>query len=191
MYKTSNHWSCVYIFRENVVANFDEKNLVEESSFGTSDIYVGAFNSGEHLETAVVYHDSNSEFQSDIKPSNQITFVNCFDDEIIDEPSQTDSEIGFQQDQTDISSMINNQMDNADPQYNFIPDAQNTITVPCNCKGDNLDKFFDSIASTIRQFPPLEIAQAKVAISNIVGAMEVQLLKKTAAGNQLGAPKSG
>lgn len=155
--------------------------MMNEWKSDTSDSYVGSttFNSVGEFGKTVIYRDSVPEFQRDVaEPSDQITIVNCFDDEILDAPPQIDSETEMQRDQNDFSSINDNQMDNADLQYEFRPEAQNAITVPCNCKGDNLEKFFDSISSTIRQFPPLEIAQAKVAISNIVGAMEVELLKK-------------
>lgn len=47
--------------------------------------------------------------------------------------------------------------------------------IPTNTPAkDNLDHFFDSIASTMRTFPPVSIARIKLQISQIVGEEEIK-----------------
>lgn len=46
---------------------------------------------------------------------------------------------------------------------------------------DNLQQFFESIASTMRSFPPLSIAKIKLQISKIVGEEEVACAERNAA----------
>lgn len=46
---------------------------------------------------------------------------------------------------------------------------------------DNLQQFFESIASTMRTFPPLSIAKIKLQISKMVGEEEVAIAERNAA----------
>lgn len=45
----------------------------------------------------------------------------------------------------------------------------------CAHHKDNLDVFFCAISSTMRRFPPLQVAKLKLEISNLVGAAEVAM----------------
>lgn len=58
---------------------------------------------------------------------------------------------------------------------NFLP--------PKPSEKDALQHFFDSIASTMRNFPPLSIAKIKLQIANIVGAEEVACAERNEAAN--------
>lgn len=129
------------------------------------------------------------KFDSDpygpIEHSAPITIVNCFDDDNIDYASETDSVMSplpvqqFQQAHSNLDFVNCDEMDNTEVQYSLIPKMENANNVPCKCNDDGLEMFFGSIISTIRQFPPVEIARMKIEINNIVGAKEVALLRGT------------
>lgn len=120
--------------------------------------------------------------------STPVTIEYCFDDDKINYAPEIDSVINpthvqqFQQNEPELNFVTCNEMDSTDAQYSFVPDLEITKDVPCKCNEDGLEMFFKSIISTIRQFPPVEIARTKIEINNIVGAKEVSLLEGTYTG---------
>lgn len=54
-----------------------------------------------------------------------------------------------------------------------------------SCKKDDLESFFQSISSTMRKFPPMDIAITKKQISDIVSEKEIALSTPEASNVQL------
>lgn len=55
---------------------------------------------------------------------------------------------------------------------------------PSEKPSDDIQQFFDSMASTVRKFSPLTIAQIKLKIAQIVGEEEIAWAEKTTAAIQ-------
>lgn len=73
-------------------------------------------------------------------------------------------------------------LDSESEKYNFqlAPSAENTNTMPHDPQPDDLDLFFESVKSTMRKWPALDVARMKMTIAMAVSSKDVILLDPSA-----------